>query len=134
MSDEPTRLGWWIMQHMADHKPPLSQAEVAERAGVSQSTVSRWIYKRIQPRSRKLNDIARIFDADLEEVKMLAGYGSSADLAALAVRRTRIATEIDEMLSDGSPIEPTEQTRIAVLLDHVIAPYRELMKTTRTGE
>lgn len=84
---------------MARRKPPVllgdvlrrrreergwGQAEIADRLGVTQQTVSRWENGDSLPRPRRLLEIAELLGLDSSTLHRLAGYlpGSDSDLAS----------------------------------------------------
>jgi transcriptional regulator with XRE-family HTH domain len=106
MSDrEPTDFGWYVMRKMADCEPPLNQSELARRAGVSQSTISRWIYSPGRPETDKLDLLADALQVDHGELLAKAGHGRPADHVAEPPIH-RHARNIDAILSPNSPVPP----------------------------
>lgn len=47
---------------MKAHKPPLEQQDLAEKLGVSQATVSRWLSGKSDPPFEKLDEMSKLFD------------------------------------------------------------------------
>src|SRR5262245_21166055 len=74
---QPTEFGWFLLRHMAAAE--LSQAELARRIDVSQSTVSRWIYRTGRPDPDKLDALAGVLGITKSELLTITGYGSPAD-------------------------------------------------------
>lgn len=139
---EPTALGWWLLAEM--DRRQLSQTYLAGRMGVAQATISRWIYRSMQPETNKLNQLADEFKLDDQqraEMFRLAGHNVAsatirAEITAEAevVRAVHpIAAEIRRMLDAGSPIPDGDRQLLETLLDRVIDPYRKVMRRRKTG-
>lgn len=52
----------------------LGQAELAERVGVTQQTISRWENGEVIPPPKRLAKVARALDLDLDRVLAYGGY------------------------------------------------------------
>lgn len=131
---EPTPFGWYLMRKMDAHDPPLNQSELARQVGVSQSTISRWIYNPGRPDDGKLKPLAKTLGVEYSELLTVAGYGRPADNIADALSGLRptidpLAAEIGRMLDPNSPIPDTDRQALRTILDRVIDPHRRQMRT-----
>lgn len=130
----PTEFGLFIMRAMAAHDPPLNQGELAKRADVSQSTISRWIYSPGKPDTRRLDRLATALDVDYGELLSIAGHGRPAERVPDPGWPTdRLAQEIDAMLGGTSPLTEADRQYIRSMVDRVIDPYRRQMKRRRSA-
>lgn len=128
----PTEFGRYILGRMARHDPPLSQADVAQRAGAAQSTISRWIFEARTPEPRLLRRLAVALDVDYGELLDRAGHGRPVETPAPTLHP--IAAEIDRMLDPGtSPLPDADREALGSFLDRAISPYRQLMKRRRSA-
>jgi transcriptional regulator with XRE-family HTH domain len=131
MSDrEPTAFGWYIMRKMAAFDPPLNQSELHRRTGVSQSTISRWIYNSGRPETDKLDLLADALGVDYGELLAKAGHGRPADHVAEPPIH-RHARNIDAILSPNSPVPPEDREALERVLDRLIDPYLKLIRRRR---
>lgn len=129
---EPTEFGWYIQRKMAEHDPPLNQTELALRTGVSQSTISRWIYSPGRPETDKLQLLADVLGVDHGELLVAAGHGRPAESVAAAPAH-RLARELDAMLADASPIPADKRAALEAFVDQVLENYRPLMRRRRSA-
>ncbi len=131
---QPTDFGWWVLKQMADRNPPMSQADLARRVRVSQSTVSRWIYDPIRPDTDKLAQLADALDLDRGEVLTRAGHGRPATVTEGASTDPRLA-KLAILLGHNSPIPESELAVLRSVVDGVIAPYEKYLAAgiRRTG-
>lgn len=130
---EPTEFGWYLQRKMAEHDPPLNQTELALRTGVSQSTVSRWIYSPGRPETDKLQLLADVLGVDHGELLVAAGHGRPAETAAEVPPAHRLARELDAMLADTSPIPADKRAVLETFIDQVLETYRPLMRRRRSA-
>lgn len=131
---QPTEFGWYIQRKMASHEPPLNQTELALRTGVSQSTVSRWIYSPGKPDTDKLRLLADVLGVDHGELLAAAGHGRPADSAAEATRPLHpLAREIDMLLADDSPLTEDDREELSRFLDRTLAGFRPAPKRRRSA-
>lgn len=90
-----------IGQNIADLRKAqsLTQRDLAEKLGVSQSHVARWESERSQPRKKALEDIADALEVSVEEI--LAGGKESLKIA-LDIEDGELLTLLKELknLSD----------------------------------
>jgi transcriptional regulator with XRE-family HTH domain len=126
----PTEFGWFIMRKMGDFDPPLRQADLARRAGVSESTISRWLYSPGKPDDDKLDQLADALQVDHGELLAKAGYGRPADHVAEPPIH-RHARNIDAILSPNSPVPPEDREALERVLDRLIDPYLKLIRRRR---
>jgi transcriptional regulator with XRE-family HTH domain len=136
-SDEPTEFGYFLMAKMADHEPPLSQAELARKTGVGQASISRWIYGSGRPEVTKLKLLAPVIDVEYDELLTLAGYGKPSDDLSGAIAGLRdvepLARELSAMLDAGSPLSSEERELLRQMIDRLMAPYRRSMRRRRSA-
>lgn len=135
---EPTAFGWFVMAKMAEHQPPLSQSELARRTGVSQSTISRWIYDPGLPEAgslRKLADAIGEEDADelYAELMARAGYGRPADEVSDTAEWDSLAWEINMLIRGNSPMPADQREGLRAVLRTVVEPYRRYLRARRTA-
>jgi transcriptional regulator with XRE-family HTH domain len=130
-----TAFGQYLIEKMAEHDPPLSRPELAERMGISPSTISRWITKSNKPDTENLALLADALGLDYGEVLVRAGHGKPADEVTDAPRPLRTANlrEADAMLHPDSPLSDRDRERIDTLIGVTIEPYRRLMKRRRAS-
>jgi transcriptional regulator with XRE-family HTH domain len=137
---EPTAFGSWLLSQMDSRD--LSQTDLAKRIGITQPTVSRWIYRQALPETAPLTRLADQFglnDAERVELFRLAGHSVTvAPVAAgtdgQAARPTHaLAVEIQAMLSTDSPIPEEDRRALENLLELVVHPYRKVMQRGKTA-
>ncbi len=129
---QPTDFGWWILKQMADRNPPMSQADLARRVRVSQSTVSRWIYDPIRPDTDKLAQLADALDLDRGEVLTRAGHGRPTPAADQPPADPLLA-KLAILAGPNSPVPPARVAKLRATLELVIEPYEEYLTHRRTG-
>lgn len=129
-SREPTDFGWFIMRKMADHEPSLNQSELAQRAEVSQSTISRWIYSPGKPATTKLDRLADALGVDYGELLAKAGHGRPADHVTEPPIH-RLARDLDAILSPTSSVPAEDRQALETVIDRMIDPYRKLIRRRR---
>lgn len=137
-SDQPTEFGYFLMRKMADHEPPLSQAELARRTGVGQASISRWIYKPGRPEISKLRLLASALEIEYDELMTIAGYGKPSDditdaLSGLRPDVDPLAIELSTMIDDASPLSDGERELLRQMVDRLIDPYRRPMRRRRSA-
>lgn len=136
--DEPTEFGYFLLRKMAEHDPPLSQAELARRMGVGQSTISRWIFAPGRPQDDKLRLLAAAIDVKLNDLLAMAGYGEPSGDVANALSNLRLdvdplAEELSAMLDDSSPLSATDRAFLRHTVDRLMDPYRKSMRRRRNS-
>lgn len=122
---QPTDLGWWLLQQMAAHTPPLSQSDLARRTGVGQATISRWIYHPIRPDTDKLAKLAHALGADLGDLLHLAGHGRPTHGPDTPPTADPLLAKISILIGDHSPVPPERLARLRAHLEMVIEPYEQ---------
>lgn len=127
---EPTPLGWYLLRRMAAHDPPLRQADLAAAVGVSQSTISRWIYQPdIRPDDTLLHKAATYLTADPAELLQLAGYYvEAAHRPALPEPDPERVTKIRLILTSPA-IPAAERAAFEAALDAISMPYERYLPT-----
>lgn len=135
-SDEPTEFGYFVMAKMAEHDPPLSQAELARRTGVGQATISRWIFTPGRPNPEKLRLLADTLGVEYTALMTIAGYGAPSEDIADALSDLRpevdpLSAELSAMLAEGSPLSEDERAFLKHTVDRLIDPYRRTMRRRR---
>lgn len=141
---EPTDLGWFLMRKMAAHEPPLSQSELSRRTGLSQSSISRYIYSPGRPDTDKLYQLAaglsptgaRQNDVDqlYQELLTIAGHGRPADTAEVETRPAhRLARRIDELLGPDSPLPDAERGELERSIERWLSTFRPSPKRRRSA-
>lgn len=68
-----TRIGAWIHARLNERDPPMSLSDLARRMGTHTGTLSRWVSGQNQPTATLLIQLAKVLDADLDELYELAG-------------------------------------------------------------
>jgi transcriptional regulator with XRE-family HTH domain len=137
-ADEPTKFGYYVLAKMAEHEPPLSQADLARLAGVGQATISRWILSPGRPNSEKLRLLAEALDVDYEVLMTIAGYGKPSGEVTTALEGLRpdvhpLAAEFSSMLDQGSPLPAADRDFLQHTIDRLIDPYRRQMRRRRSA-
>jgi transcriptional regulator with XRE-family HTH domain len=132
-SEEPTEFGYFVLRKMADHDPPLSQAELGRRTGVGQSTISRWIFSPGRPNTEKLKLLASALNIDYNGLLTIAGYGQPSEDIAEALSGLRsdvdpLAEELSSMLDERSPLTDGDRAFLRNTVDRIIDPYRRTMR------
>lgn len=128
----PTAFGWYLLEHMANRQPPMSQAELAKAMDVSASTITRWIYDTENPGPNLLRKAADALGTDYRELLVTVGY---VDTTAPAPTPTAQpdpdeVTRLREILA--SPlIGDTERATILAVISGVIQPYWDRIAKTR---
>ncbi len=101
-----------------------SPSAFARDAGVSESSVSRWIAGKERPGNRTIEKIAPKLGLTVAE---LSGVVYGTDAQGPAVEPTAyhpLALEIARLLGDDSPLPPDRRDILATLIDGALAPYR----------
>lgn len=137
-SDEPTEFGYFVMAKMAEHDPPLSQAELARRTGVGQATISRWIFSPGRPNSEKLRLLANTLGVDYTQLLTIAGYGAPSEDITDALSELRpevdpLSGELSAMLAPGSALSDEDRAFLRHTVDRLIDPYRRTMRRRRSA-
>lgn len=130
---EPTELGWHITRKMAAHEPPLTQSDLARRTGLSQSTISRYIYSPGRPETDKLQLLAAALDTDYGELLVIAGHGRPADTAAVTRPIHPLARELDLLLGPESHLSPTDREELERGVDRWLMTFRKSRKRHRSA-
>lgn len=138
MTRTPTEFGYWLMQRMARPDINLNQMRLARATGVSQSTISRWIYEQISPTDAKLSQLAAPLKTTSEHIRAAAGGNPDAapdiadqiraELAEARDNADPIAVEVGILLGASSPLKVDERILLRELLDRVVAPHRKLLR------
>lgn len=136
--EEPTEFGYFLLCKMAEHEPPLSQAELARRMGVGQSTISRWIFNAGRPKDDKLRLLGEAIGVGFSDLLAIAGYGEPSDditeaLSALRPDVDSLAIELSAMLDEGSPLSSGDREFLRHTVDRLMDPYRKPMRRRRTS-
>ncbi len=131
-----TEFGHFLRRKMAAHNPPLSQAELARRAGVGQASVSRWIKGPGPPSVDSLRKLSDVLNVDYPTLLTVAGYGEpdpdvSTALAGLRPQVDDLAAELSLMIDAGSPLSDDERTFLRHMVDRLVDPYRGAMRAGR---
>lgn len=130
--DKPTPLGEFLIAKMKGHRPEIDRVELAERVGVSPSSISRWIMQPIRPTTEALKRAADVLECDYDELLEVAGHPRRSQQAIpLPADFVPLAAEIHRMLGPDSTLTDTEKTGVRTAVDAVIAPYRGLMRRSR---
>ncbi len=128
---QPTPLGWSIKRGMADHDPPLNQRQLGELAGVSQSTVSRWIYNPLRPDDRHLRTVAKLLGLNVEDLLARAGYGPTSQAEPAEEEEHEIITKTRLLLDRTSPMPPHKRQVLEQTLAGVLAAYADYLPRQR---
>jgi hypothetical protein len=133
----PTEFGWWISNHMANHKPPIeSQSALARmlydearrrglNVNIGQSTISRWIYHEVKPDPAKVVLLAGVFGVPEGEVLHRAGHGQPT---APEPTTDPLLLKLNALLGDPSPIPAAELETLRTVLAGVLAPYERYLR------
>lgn len=121
---EPTPLGWYLLRHMAAHEPPLKQADLADAVGVSQSTISRWIYQPdIRPDDVLLKRAADYLHTDPADLLQLAGYYVEASQGQPHPEPDPEQITRARLILASPAIPPDKRAALLSVLDAVLAAY-----------
>lgn len=126
----PTQFGWFILRQMGQFDPPLNQGDLAKRVGVSQSTISRWIFDSGRPDSAKLGQLAAALHVDHNELLVLAGHASPPSGQAKPDAKTKttkldpLADDLNRLLASTSKLPAAEQQYLRDMVSRLINPYR----------
>lgn len=135
-SDEPTEFGYFVLNLMGQHDPPLTQTALAAVTGVGQATISRWIFTPGRPNPDKLRALADALGIGHDELLQAAGYAKrSQELsAALAASKVdRLASELSTMLDETSPLSEDDRQFLRHTVDRLMDPYRKSMRRRRSA-
>lgn len=118
ITEEVSPFGEWLLQELARNN--LNQGELAERVGVSGTTVSRWIYGR-QPAGKYIDLIADALSRDYDTVATKAGY-----------RPPNVEVDSDSATARLMPlIEKIDWMSIPGRLEEVEAQFRAMIETDK---
>ncbi|MGI5245038.1 helix-turn-helix domain-containing protein [Dactylosporangium sp. CA-139066] len=132
----PTEFGFALLRAMAA-AGYTKQAPFARDAGLAGSTLNRLIYGGVErPTSETLLQIAKalvpadagtseqvreMVNAKHAELLVAAGYAVGGAVARVL---DPLATELDDLLDEGSHLSDDDRTYIRNMVDRVIDPYR----------
>jgi transcriptional regulator with XRE-family HTH domain len=133
---EPTEFGWYLMQIMASQTPKLSQSDFARVVGVSQSTVSRWIYSPSKPEPEKLGKIADALKVSKDELLYRAGHATTPTASHTRPTASEpaphpLAVDVRLLLAQSSPVPADERAALEAVLGGVLMPYRKYLRAGR---
>lgn len=137
MSDET--FGFWLNQQLADRV--MDQVDLANFVGVSETAVSRWINKGVQPKLKACELIAAALGLEFEDVARRAGHSIGGDHPVEPHKRSlqeiaaellaRIREEEAAYEYEGVPVTAAGsagQERVVLAEDEVVLPSRRLKK------
>jgi transcriptional regulator with XRE-family HTH domain len=122
---EATQLGVLIQKSMA-RVGILRQVELAEKTGLSQSTVSRLLYDEIEPEYSTLATLAQFFKIDIETL-MTAAKGEPVEMPPFHP----LGAELDRMLSPDSGLSEEERADVARLVNMILDQHRDTVRRSR---
>ncbi|TFC92080.1 MULTISPECIES: helix-turn-helix transcriptional regulator [Cryobacterium] len=73
-----TRVDW--PQYLRTITDNAAGARIAERAGIPESTISRWLAGKVEPRPRQVVEVARAYDVHPLQALIAAGYLDDGDM------------------------------------------------------
>lgn len=127
---KPTPFGWYLLNQMAACEPPMKQAELANAMGVSQSTVSRWIYETENPGPDLLRKAAAALGTNYADLLTTVGYVDHATPATQAGGEPD-PDVIDEIRQAWRYASDAERATLEPVLRAVVAPYLDRHRPAR---
>jgi transcriptional regulator with XRE-family HTH domain len=117
---------------LAAHFP--TPTHFARAVGTDPSVVLRWLSEEQRPTIRSIERIAPVLGRTINEM-VLAAYPDrlDADAQAAPPRLHPIAYELGRMLADDSPIGAPDRQALQTVLDHMLDPYRKVMRRRRSA-
>lgn len=122
----PTEFGLYLLKGMAA-AGVTSQRDLARRAVVSNSTVTRLIYGEGAPDRETLEKVAAALGLDYGEMLARAGHGRPAGGQEQISIHPR-AVEVDLLLSSDSPLSEQDRRYLDDMIERLVAPYRRYLR------
>lgn len=119
------------MIHAAGFPTPTHFARAVD---TDPSVVFRWISEEQRPTIRSIEKIAPVLGKTINEIVMAAypdRLGSKPP--ALAESLHPLAYELGRMLAKDSPIPRVDREALETVLEHMLDPYRKMMRRRRTA-
>lgn len=132
--DGATAFGRYLAGILARSTIYANSSDFARQAGVSPSSVSRWISGKERPTPRILEKIAPKLGIDIRDLVALAYPESMTDpVAPVVAQPHRLAVELDRMLAGTSPISEEDRATIETFIDRFLEPYRSRTNRRRSA-
>lgn len=126
---EPTDFGWWLLDQMAQHRPRLSQIDLARKADIGQATISRWIYDpKIRPDTHKLARLANALNVSHSEVLQRAGHGALRPVTITPEPLDATVAKLRLCLDPTSPLTDDERATLRQVVDGVLLGYERALR------
>ena len=119
------------MIHAAGFPTPTHFARAVD---TDPSVVLRWINEEQRPTIRSIEKIAPVLGKTINEIVM-AAYPDRLGTRPPAPSESLhpLAYELGRMLGADSPVPQPEREALVSVLDHLIEPYRKMMRRRRTA-
>jgi transcriptional regulator with XRE-family HTH domain len=131
--EDGAAFGRYLVRELANSTAYPNAAAFARSAGISHSSLSRWIAGTERPSIQVLARIAPCLDVDIRDLVAIA-YPEAVK-GAPAVAETEpldpLVREVGLMLADDSPIPPDDRHALRTIVDRLVAPYRPQMRRRR---
>jgi len=130
---EPIGFGAYLrdMIHAAGFPTPTHFARAVE---TDPSVVFRWLNEEQRPTIRSIEKIAPVLGKTINEMVM-AAYPDRLGAKPRDPAETLhpLAYELGRMLGKDSPIPQADRDALESVLDHMVEPYRKMMRRRRTA-
>jgi len=105
----------------------------ARAVGTDPSVVLRWLSEEQRPTIRSIERIAPVLGRSINEL-VRAAYPDRLSGPAPEVPATHpLVHELARILADDSPIPRADREALETVLDHLVDPYRKVLRRRRTG-
>ena len=129
----PTGFGAYLrdMIHAAGYPTPTHFARAVD---TDPSVVFRWINEEQRPTIRSIEKIAPVLGKTINEIVM-AAYPDRLGVKPRDPSESLhpLAYELGRMLAKDSPIPQGDREALESVLEHMIDPYRKMMRRRRTA-
>ena len=127
----PTEFGLYLLRGMST-AGVTSQRDLARRAGVSNSTITRLIYGEGAPDRETLEKVAVALGLDYGDVLARADHGRPA-VGQEQISLHPRAVEVDLLLSADSPLSEEDRRYLDDMIGRLVAPYRRYLRRRSSG-
>jgi hypothetical protein len=130
---QPSGFGAYLrdMIHAAGYPTPTHFARAVD---TDPSVVFRWINEEQRPTIRSIEKIAPVLGKTINEIVM-AAYPDRLGTRPRDPSESLhpLAYELGRMLGKDSPIPQSDRDALESVLDHMMEPYRKMMRRRRTA-
>jgi transcriptional regulator with XRE-family HTH domain len=133
VSQTPNGFGAFLKDaiHAAGYATPT---HFAREVGTDPSVVLRWISEEQRPTIRSIERIAPVLGKSINDVVHAAYPDRLGDSDnEPAARLHPVAYELGRILADDSPVPPADRQALETVLDHMLEPYRRILRRRRPG-